>query len=182
MKLRWQIYEEVAKELLRSIRIYHCILPEQVYLLFSQYEQVHIKNVISRLLNRRELFFSEKENCLLERNDPSLIDIWTLRAIWVLLDHFEGAGTHTRGEYPVVLSFIQGETLYDVVAVAPGEELRISFAMHDRIGEHSPCIMILESPKQRKQMAYSKDTVFCTVAPDGAIKYFEEKGNAIESI
>ncbi len=182
LKTRREIYAEITEELLRCVKAYHCILPEQAYRLFSEYDRVHTRNVISRLLSRREMFYDEHQKCLLERSGAGPADKWMLRAIWVLLDHLEGTGSHTAGEYPVKLSFVQGGTLYDVAAAAPGEELLVSLALQKRQGEHSPCIVVLEYPEQKKEMDCPEDTVFCTVAPNGAVHYIREKENAIEFV
>lgn len=181
MKSRRQIYDDITEELLRCVRTYRFILPEQACRLFPQYEAGFVKNVITRLNYKREIKIDRQAGCITEPLYLGKIDRQMINALWVLLAHKVENGSHTAGDYPVKISFVENGMLYDIVTVACGEELPVSLALGKRKGEKPPCIVVLNHMEQAKEMTCPKGTMFCTIADDGRIIYCDGKGELLES-
>lgn len=134
-----------------------------------------MRNVIERLNYKRRIKLDQISGCLMEPLCKIPADKWMLRALWVLVDSQAEPGSHTAGEGLVKLSFVRDGALLDVAAAPPGKEMEISLALQNRQGEKAPCVVILESPEQAHKIGCSGGAVFCTVSPEGKVRYFRKE-------
>ena len=168
-------YEEVrqeAKLLLKYMGMYKAMRPEQVYGLLSDFHRDATRQVIIRLVYQRKLYFDPSACCFRESMSNAPIDTGMLKALWVLVDRLEKAGSHTAGDGTVKLCFEEEGQLCSVVYCPRGREKQISKEADALTGENAHAILIVDKPEQFALLDCGETVEFCTVSDSGKVTYY----------
>lgn len=175
MKSRREVFEEITAETLRCISEYKTMLPEQVYRLFPEYDQAFAKSILTRLIQRRRVFYNSAMGFLAASDTITLPDKGMLAALWVMLERISEISYHSPSNYPVQICYIAGDELHDIIHVGPGEELLVSHALSAAVSEEHTRTIIVESLEQIKEIDCPGNVRFCVVGREGQVKYYRKK-------
>lgn len=95
-------------------------------------------------------------------------------AAWVLLDFIDRAEYHSASDFPVKIIFFADGELYEIVHVPNGQEALIGHALSAKEDGAGRRIVLVESPEQIGRVNIPYTSGFCTVDPDGSIRYYKK--------
>lgn len=165
-----------AKLLVRAITLYKSLRLDQIYRLFPHKKQDSINNLVVRLHKAQRLVINTDINIVSASEDTAeLPDYEMIAAFWVLLDFLDRVDYHVAGEYPVKISFFctDGDGDYEIVYVAPGNEMMISRALSMLKSNGSQRIIVVNDTKQIPSIHVPDVAAFCTVSHNGNVSYYK---------
>jgi len=154
-----------AEELLRMLGEYKTLQMPQALQLFPE-------PVISYLRKQRRIQVSPHGYITaIEGTTPTPA---AQKAVWLLLDFFDGMDYHAAGAFPVTLYFFLGEELFEVIYIPSGQETLICHALNSR-ETAAKRIVIIESTEQIEKISFPGISGFCTVSDAGKIQYYQRE-------
>lgn len=174
MKTREQIYSNEAKQLLRDITTYHCIMKSQLIKLYPGKEQ-KIENLLSYFVKQGRIYHDNQSDVFFDNEDMQS-NSQMLDAIWILADFIENTEYHSADEFPIQLIFFADGETYEVISMPKDKATLIEQALA-HIPEESAGkrIIIVENVNQIEHINI-ENAVFCTVDTyTGDIQYYKRE-------
>ena len=171
MKTRKDLQRETA-EIIRIMSSYRTLKYNQILRIFSKKPEI-IRNIISRLIRDKRLFYNEENEmlsygCSADENPNNAL----ISAFWVLVDFFGGVEYHTPSEYPAQIAFFMNGEFYEIIYAEYGKEIIINHSLSSKNREQSKEIIVVEDETQISKIKADDIFCFCIVGTDCGIDYY----------
>lgn len=174
IKTRADLYGQEAAELLRIITMYPGLSTDQLSRFFPKKEET-VKSLLARLIRQGRIRCGETGCRYYPPSASSAGQRPLTDAVWVLLDFVEQAEYHSVSEFPVQLVFFSGGELYEVIAVAAGQEALITHILGQQKEASGRRLLLVDTPEQIPVLDIPGVCGYCTVKPDGQVTYYKKQ-------
>lgn len=178
MKARGPSFEQEAAHLLRDISMYQVLRKEQLLRLYPGKEQT-VRMLLAYLVNQNRIVL-QKGLYYMATGRPDNIDFGLLDAVWVLVDFIDRVKFHCVGEFPAKVIFTADGEVYEVVYAERGKETMLSQLMGRQEGEPPHYLVLVEDPEQIPALNLPSVRGYCTVSPNGEIRYYQKEEENLE--
>lgn len=171
--------EETAEEVLRLLRQYNVMKPEQVEAFFPGREKAAVR-ALKKLEKTRQIYRNSYTGLIASSEFAySLKDEGTVKCLWILADMMNRkpvAGHYLAGkeDFPIRILFFSGVEIYDILYVGVGDLKLVNgmFAKSRRTGENH--IIAVEDGTLIGAVAVPGTIGFCLVNEDGHVEYYKK--------
>ena len=172
--------EEMKERVLRMIRQYNVMYPEQAVAFFPGKEKAAIK-ALKRLEKNRQIYKNPYTGLVSSSELAySLKDDGTIKSLWVLLDmmkkrQIDGHYLVTKEDFPERILFHSGQEIYDILYVGFGDVKLVNgmFKKSRKAGENY--IVATEDGKLISQIEVPGAIGYCVVKEGGVVEYYKKR-------
>lgn len=173
MKIRDQNYSQETASLLRDISMYQALREGQLLQLYPG-KQAIIHKLLAYLSKQHRIIY-EDGLYFPAPGRPDHIDFGLLAAVWVLVDFIDRVEYHSVGDFPAKLIFIADGEVYEVVHMEAGREALLFQVMGRKEDKPSHYLVLVDGPEQIAGLDLPNVCGYCTVAPNGAVQYYQKE-------
>ena len=178
MRTREQIYGPEVSAILRDISMYRVLSEEQLlrlHLRESEKSRERISRSLEYLVKQQRVWLSEDGKYYCAAPDAlKEMDKGLFAAVWVLTDFIDQTEFHSVGDYPAKIIFFAGGEVYEIVHAAQGKEVLLSHVL--AAGKQpSRYLVLVDDPAQIEELQIPHAAGYCTVSPDGGVKYYRKE-------
>lgn len=173
MKIRDQNYSQETTALLRDISMYQALREDQLLQMYPG-KQAIIRKLLAYMSKQHRIVY-EDGLYFPAPGRPDHIDFGLLAAVWVLVDFIDRVEYHSVGDFPAKLIFIADSEVYEVVHMEAGREALLSQVMGRKEEKPSRYLVLVDSPEQINGLELPNVCGYCTVAPNGAVEYYQKE-------
>jgi hypothetical protein len=175
LKTRDQIYGVEASDFLRNVAMYKTLTEDQLFRFYPGKEAV-IRNLETHLAKQGRLYHNrESRRVSASAEWDSKVDSGLLAAVWVLLDFIDRTEYHSPSDFPVKIAFFAGGEMYEIIYVPYDQEVLMNHALAGKGETEAWRIILVDRPSQIGAIDIPNTCGFCSVDPDGAVRYYKLK-------
>ena len=175
IKTRAEIYGNEAEQLLRVVSMYPGLSQQQL-IRFHPGKEDKARTLLSSLEKQGRIQRDKYGRYLPHGGFPTKVDQNTEKAVWVLLDFLDRVEYHAASDFPVRVVFFAGVEEYEIICVPGGQEALIGQAMRLRKEAVPRRIVVVDDPHQINALVFPGICGYCTVSPDGRVRYYQKQG------
>lgn len=171
MKTRKQLYEQEASELLDMVSVYGALYQQQILGMYPE-DKERILKILVYLVRQGRLLYDRNTDIYCVPGAEKKKDSELMLSFGILLDFARQVSYHTASDFPVQITFLANDELYEIIYAENGKEIILNHAC-SKLDPAAKRILRIDTLEQVQKLIIPNTIAYCIVDDTGNVNYYD---------